>query len=217
MFDDKVQRCCFFRVRPCTGVVTGKPEFDDLQGYMEAISAKCSAEVCVNGRRASLSARGGDTTTTLWFRDGTYGLLGYAYWHPFLKEFCDYYLATQNEMGLFNGCKQHDPDVGRSVFGRCTNEPDLECIAVLAVHRAWQATGDDVWMKRRLPQLERGVRAAITERKEITYTVSLRGKKRAMHHVLSWDPQHRLIKRTHSGLIPWVGGELAISVANTIP
>jgi hypothetical protein len=197
-FNDNTQRYCFFRVRPATCVVTGKPEFDHLQGYLEAISAKCCVDMPVNGRRVSLSGRAGDTTTFLWFRDGTYGLLGYVYWHPFLKDFCDYFLATQDGTGLFRGSRRHllDLDRGES-FGRCTNEPDLEYIAVMAVHRAWQATGDDDWMRRHLPALERGMRACMRTR-DWDYEIDAKGRPRPQYYLACWDGEHGLIKRTHT-------------------
>lgn len=198
IYDDGMQRHCFFVLRAVTRINTGKAAFDELQGYLEANTAKCSARVIVDDRPRTLACRAGDTSRTLWFRDGTYGLLGYVYWHRDIREFCDWFLATQSRSGFFNGSRCHDPDLNRNEFGRCTNEPDLEYIAVIAVHRVWQATGDDAWMRRQLGALERGMRTAMTTRTKLQVTRTARGRERVMHHVLSWDAEHGLIKRTHT-------------------
>ncbi len=197
-YDDKIQRPCFFRLEVETKIETGNPEFDGIQSYLREISAKCCAEVEVKGKKVSLAGRAGDTTYTIWFRDGGYGLLAYVYWHPYLKEFCDFFLATQDRTGFFRGTKMVTMDNLPSEFGRCYNEPDLEYIAVIVVHRVWQATGDDHWMKKCLPKLERGLKAVMTSRKKITTHTRKDGKVLTLYYRNSWDEKHGMVKRTHT-------------------
>jgi len=58
-------------------------------------------------------------------------------------------------------------------------ESDVEYIMTLGVWQTWLATGDDQWMARALPRLEKGL-------EYIT------------HDPKHWDPKNRLIKRQHS-------------------
>ena len=53
-----------------------------------------------------------------------------------------------------------DEDVG---YNRLPDEADVEYLAVEAVYTAWQARGDDAWMARQLPALERGLHYDMTD------------------------------------------------------
>ncbi|MCG5052326.1 MAG: hypothetical protein KA712_05140 [Myxococcales bacterium] len=46
---------------------------------------------------------------------------------------------------------------GRWVFERVPSEADVEAMATSWVHEVWQATGDDAWMKSKLPVLEKAL------------------------------------------------------------
>lgn len=196
VFDDNFRRWFFFRVEGQTAIITGQPVFDKQQRYMAAVAARCCGEVDLDGRRVSLSGRAGDTSSTLWWRDGTYGLLGYVYWYPVLKEFCDFFLRTQDKTGFFleNYSLHSTPD---KAYGRCYGEPDIEYITVISVYRVWQATGDSAWMTKCLPQLEKGMTASFQPRKWENIT-DCRGRTLPHTYLDRWDLKTRLIRRTHS-------------------
>ncbi len=195
--NNEIQRLCFFRMEPHTGVTTGKPEFDNILPRLQDAAAKCRGEVTVDGKTVSLAGRAGDTTITLWFRDGTYGLLGYALWYPAVKEFCEFFLETQDETGHFQGNFQMQPDIPEDYRGRCYSEPDLEYIAVLAVHRTWQATGDDTWLKKQIPKLEKGLLAAMSERSWEFREISP-GRTLPAYYLAAWNQERQMFKRVHT-------------------
>lgn len=197
-YDDGLLRPCFFRVEARTQIETGDPAFDEFQGHLEAVTAKCCAEAPVGGQPVSLAGRAGDTSLKLWFRDGGYGLLGYALWHPFLREFCDFFLQSQDRDGFFRDNWLAVFDDAPAPFQRCHNEPDVEAVAVLAVHRAWQATGDDAWLARCLPRLERGLRAIRDPRLRTMPVIQHGGRSFPSYYRNAWHAPWGLVKRTHT-------------------
>lgn len=65
-----------------------------------------------------------------------------------------------------------------SRFGLCRLEleADIEYLMAEGVHMIWQATGDDEWLQRNLPRVEKGLRYIMTD-------------------PLRWDAEHQLAKR----------------------
>lgn len=194
IFDQDIHRYLFFRMEPETYLDSGRPEFDALPVHLKAIADKCCAEVEVQGRKVSLSGRAGDNPMYIWFRDGGYGLMAYVYWHRYLKEFVDHFLASQDRDGFFKDmwaiwCRE---------FSRCYGETDVEYIAVLVAHRVWQATGDDAWLKKSLARLERGIETSMRPHRIKRVKNKIGKGYLSAINMNCWDPASRLIKRMHS-------------------
>ncbi|MBI5281626.1 MAG: hypothetical protein HY858_08100 [Candidatus Solibacter usitatus] len=158
-----------------TGVVTGDRDFDTLYPF--------TREAMQLGRRDYMTTRGrfvgyisADTWhfDGIWLRDWIYSLPAYKYWEREMQCGLDRFLEVQREDGQTPDGIERD---GRT--WRVGLESDVEYILTLGVWETWKATGDDGWMRRALPKLE----------KALAYIGS-----DARH----WDPGNRLIKRQHS-------------------
>lgn len=107
-----------------------------------------------------------------WLRDHTHQMKGWIHWEHDSVSFLDFLLDNQRADGmLYEMVKQIDDshwtmvdDSSRRLFPedhmaliRLDLEADVEYLAVEAANRHWRASGDDEWMKRRLPALERAI------------------------------------------------------------
>ncbi len=137
-----------------------------------------------------------------WIRDYVLTLKGFRYTEQDLRSFPDLLLERQHEKGFFyeivapltdmhsgapfvhegrtwrispDYCTLLEPG---SRFGLCRLEleADIEYLMVEGVHLIWQATGDDDWLRRNLPRVEKGLRYIETD-------------------PLRWDKEHGLAKR----------------------
>jgi len=151
---------------------TGRREWDEfcprVAGFLDAsvttVQRKWSGGEAVTGYRTP-------DCPWLWLRDNVHMMSVSAYLLEDIKGLVDFFIENQNEDGSF-----HDFLNLEGESKRVPTEADLEYLAVIGVYRAWLATGDDEWMKSRLPALERG----------LEYMTS---------HPWRWDPAHRMPKR----------------------
>lgn len=137
-----------------------------------------------------------------WIRDYVLTLKGFRYTAPDIVSFPDLLLEKQHEKGFFyeiiapitdlhSGCPRKENGVTLQLsrpecclhepgtdFGLCRLEleADIEYLMVEAVHMIWQATGDDGWLRRNLPRIEKGLHYIMTD-------------------PLRWDAAHGLAKR----------------------
>ncbi|HPP11719.1 MAG TPA: hypothetical protein PKW42_03200 [bacterium] len=110
----------------------------------------------------------------LWLRDWIYGLPAYRLWEREMSCGLDRFLERQSEKGMI-------PD-GISRAGetwRVGLESDVEYIFILGVWETWKVTGDDAWLQRCLPAMERALDYVLTDSKH-------------------WDAKYQLVKRQHS-------------------
>lgn len=137
-----------------------------------------------------------------WIRDYILTLKGFRYTERDIRSFPDLLLERQHEKGFFyeivapltdmhsgapfrhdgreyritsEECALREPG---SRFGLCRLEleADIEYLMAEGVHMIWQATGDDEWLQRNLPRVEKGLRYIMTD-------------------PLRWDAEHQLAKR----------------------
>ncbi len=110
----------------------------------------------------------------IWLRHWIYGMPAYRYWERDMACGVDRFLEQQSETGMI-------PDgIERSGHTwRVGPESDVEYIATMAVWQTWMATGDEGWLGRALPRVERALAYIMSDPKH-------------------WDASHRLIKRQHS-------------------
>ena len=107
-----------------------------------------------------------------WVRDHTHQMKGWCHWEHDNTSFLDFILDHPRADGmLYEMIKQIDDphwkmveDTSRVLFPedhmalvRLDLEADVEYLAVEAAHRYWRMSGDDAWMARRLPVLEKAI------------------------------------------------------------
>ncbi len=173
--EKRYSRYLNFRVDAETMIETGDRDFDALYPF--------SRDAMQLGRREYKTPRGkfvgyisADTNhfDGIWLRDWIYGLAGYKHWERDMQCGIDRFLEVQGPEGQIPDGIERD---GRT--WRVGLESDVEYIMTLGVWQTWRVTGDDQWMARALPKLE----------KALEYIT---------HDAKHWDPEHRLIKRQHS-------------------
>jgi len=155
-----------------TEIWTGQERFDRFVPGAAAIFAA-----------ASLSYRIGDTafhgyrspdSPLIWLRDHVHAQRGVRYFDPDLKTTFDDFRRYQQADGSLPDFLPRPPWTDRAI--RTPVEADVEYLYVQGVYEAWQATGDDGWMRSHLEPMRRAV----------TYS---------LQHPLRWDADRGLIKR----------------------
>ncbi|HEX2948307.1 MAG TPA: trehalase family glycosidase [Armatimonadota bacterium] len=127
-----------------------------------------------------------------WVRDHVLTMKGFRYFESDITSFLDLMLETQTPTGFFyeiiapltdGHSGDYGPDycclrVPGTDFGlaRLELEADIEYLMVEGVYMIWQATGDDTYLHRNLPHLEKGLRYLTSDPKR-------------------WDKHYQLVKR----------------------
>ena len=107
-----------------------------------------------------------------WIRDHVHQMKGYRHWEHDLTSFLDFILDTQRADGQFYelikqlddfhwtfvppDCRILYPEDNQSLV-RLELEADIEYLMVEGCLQAWRVTGDDDWLRRALPRLEKGI------------------------------------------------------------
>lgn len=129
-----------------------------------------------------------------WIRDHIHQSKGFCHWEYDMTSFLDFILDTQRADGQFYellkqlddfhwskvnpDCRILYPEDNQSLV-RLELEADIEYLMVEGCLQVWRVTGDDEWLKRALPRLEKG----------IDYQTS---------DVKRWDATHGLCKRPYT-------------------
>ncbi|MBC8112478.1 MAG: hypothetical protein H7Y04_15615, partial [Verrucomicrobia bacterium] len=110
-----------------------------------------------------------------WIRDETHVLKAMKYWQPEMKDVVEFFLEKQKPEGLFmdyiypiedgvsNRSNFFEPKYclvlpkDKKIMHRLPVEADVEYLMVEAVLYIWQATGDESFIKKWLPALEKGL------------------------------------------------------------
>ncbi|MEO8287397.1 MAG: hypothetical protein ABI670_13310 [Chloroflexota bacterium] len=157
------------------GMVSGDPVWDGLYdrigGYLQADAVDYLAPddtTPVHGYRSP-------DNVAIWLRDHVYQSKGFKFFDKEMKSALDYFRTTQRADGSLDDYLFH---LGATAVytDQVEVEADREYLFVEGVHTAWQATGDDAWLKGNIPAMERALE-------------HLWGDTRR------WDPEHGLIKR----------------------
>ena len=164
-----------YKLDATSAISTGQPRFDELLPRVKAfmdqdISTYTFGDNVVRGYRSP-------DNNLLWLRDHVHQAKGYAYWEQDMTSLLDQFRRYQYANGSFDDYLGIF-DFGE-VRGRKQVEADLEYLFIEGVYRAWQATGDDEWLQRQLPAMERGLRYAMTDPQR-------------------WDATHNLVKRPYT-------------------
>jgi len=176
-FEDRKthDRLANFYLQAETQFSTGDKDIDEMY-------ARSRESLRLNRRRYNL-AEGeviGYTTADsgncmdFWLRDMYYQSLAFSLWEKDTKSGFEALFRRQMKDGSFPDNVNTNDNPQRS-----NTESDVEYIAVLALYDTWMTTGDDDYLKRNLPAVERGIR----------YCTS---------HPKRWDSKTGLVKRGHT-------------------
>jgi hypothetical protein len=163
-----------------TSIICHHPQLDALLPRIKGFLDKDVSEYTVMGSRVR-GYRSPDGPS-LWLRDHSDMMRGFRYWERDMKSMVDYFAETQTRRGwLFDFVAQVPEKLPSerenwAKHVRVPVEADVEYRFVNAVFLAWQATGDDRWMKQLLPAVEKALAYVLTD-------------------PWRWDPKHRLVKR----------------------
>ncbi len=166
-----------------TFIKTGFAEFDSFYPKIKSFLEKDALDVLVDGQKI----RGYRTpdTKSIWIRDYSDMLRGVKYFEEDLKSTVEHFAETQAESGrvfdYFTTFPEKLPceKENWTKYVRVPVEADVEFRFVKAAFLVWQATGDDTWIKRLLPSLDRALRYALT-------------------HPWRWDEKTKLVKRAYT-------------------
>lgn len=126
-----------------------------------------------------------------WIRDHVHVMKAMRHWEYDIKSFLDFIIETQREDGQFYELiKQVDDEHWRYVNEDCyimypddnlslvrlELEADIEYLVVEGAMYLYKTTGDDEWLKKVLPKLEKGINYITSDKKR-------------------WDSEHGLVKR----------------------
>lgn len=129
-----------------------------------------------------------------WIRDHIYEMKAFRHWEYDLTSFIDFLVDTQREDGcFFELIKQYDdyhwrwvnegsyviyPEDNETLV-RLDIESDIEYLMVEGALYAYRVSGDDAWLTRVLPALEKGINYLTSDAKR-------------------WDPERGLVKRGYT-------------------
>lgn len=118
----------------------------------------------------------------LWIRDHSDMLRGGKYIEPDVQSAINCFMNMQAKNGRIFDHVCTEPSGERENWEKWVRVPveaDVEYRFVKAAYLAWQASGDNAWLKALLPALDRA----------LNYTHT---------HALRWDKQHNLVKRPYT-------------------
>ncbi len=155
-----------------TTVQTGQARFDDLYPRVREFMRQDITAYALDG----FPVRGyrSPDNNLLWLRDHTYQARAFRYFETDMTSLIDAFRRAQQPNGsLHDYLARPEFDIPAR---RMEVEADVEYLFVQAVYEAWQATGDDAWLRSNLDAMRRAIR----------YTMS---------DPLRWDAELRLVKR----------------------
>ena len=169
------------------GVLTTRDhDFGDALWHLRKVVWADRRQVFIDGRVLMCQLN--------WVRDHIHQMKGYCHWEYDLTSFLDFILDTQRADGQFYelikqlddfhwtfvnpDCRVLYPEDNQALV-RLELEADIEYLMVEGCLQAWRVTGDDEWLKKALPRLEKGI------------DYQTRDIKR-------WDAAHGLCKRPYT-------------------
>ncbi|MBN1271404.1 MAG: hypothetical protein JXB26_03965 [Candidatus Aminicenantes bacterium] len=166
-----------------TFVRTGKPEFDNLVPRIKSFLDKDSLDCEIDG--VKIRGYRSPDARSVWIRDFSDMLRGVKYFEKDVTSAVEHFAATQAANGrIFDyftifpeklPCEKEN----WTKYVRVPVEADVEYRFVKAAYLAWQAAGENGWIQRLLPSMEK-----------------------ALHYVMShpwrWDTGTGLVKRAYT-------------------
>ncbi|MFO7693574.1 MAG: hypothetical protein R6V57_10860 [Vicinamibacterales bacterium] len=171
-----------------TAIRTGRPAFDGLFPLVRGFLERSVLDLAIDGQRI----RGYRTpdARSVWIRDHSDMMRTFRHFEPDLCSAVQHFADTQAANGrVFDYVTTHPekPPGERenwTKYVRVPVEADVEYRFVKAAYLAWQASGDDEWMTKLLPSLERAMRYITTHP---WYWDSARGLVKRPYTIDTWD------------------------------
>jgi len=166
-----------------TSIKTGKAEFDTLYARVKSFLERDTLEMAIDGKVVR-GYRSPDARS-VWIRDYSDMMRGFKYFEKDLTSTVEHFAETQAESGrifdYFTTFPEKLPSERENwtKYVRVPVEADVEYRFVKAAYLAWQCFGDDAWIERLLPKLERA----------LSYIVE---------HPWYWDAERGLVKRPYT-------------------
>ncbi|MDW7679810.1 MAG: hypothetical protein SCK70_04555 [bacterium] len=147
-------------------VKTGKPEFDNFYALIRSFLEQDVMEVNIDGQ--NIRGYRSPDAKSIWIRDYSEIMRGMKYFEPDLKSTVSHFAATQAENGrifdYFTTFPEKLPSERENwtKYVRVPVEADVEYRFIKAAFLAWQVTGDDAWLQKLLPKMEKALSYIIT-------------------------------------------------------
>lgn len=166
-----------------TFVQCGHPQLDALYPRIKNFLLQDITEYNMFGTKV----RGYRTpdAPSLWIRDYSDMMRVFKYWEHDMKTIVDHFAETQTAKGwLFDYFTMTPEKVpcekeNWAKYVRVPVEADVEYRFIKSIYLAWQATGDDKWMKNLLPHMEKALNYILTDE-------------------WRWDKKTKLVKRGYT-------------------
>jgi hypothetical protein len=166
-----------------TSIRTGRREFDELCPLVSAFLERDILDLWIDGQRI----RGYRTpdARSVWIRDHSDMMRGFRHFERDVTSAVQHFADTQAESGrifdYFTTSPERPPSERENwtKYVRVPVESDVEYRFVKAAWLAWQASGDDRWIRRMLPKMERA----------LGYVLS---------HPSYWDARAGLVRRAYT-------------------
>jgi hypothetical protein len=186
-----------------TDVKSGHSRLDALFPRIKGFLSKDVTEYSMLGSRV----RGYRTpdTPSLWIRDYSDMMRGFRYWEADMQSLVDHFAEVQTARGWIFDYFTMTPEKvpcereNWAKYVRVPVEADVEYRYIKAVYLAWQATGDDRWVKGLVPSMERALKYVLTDD-------------------WRWDKKTKLVKRAYTidtwdfdytaGRYPWLNFQI---------
>ncbi|UCD24411.1 MAG: hypothetical protein JSW51_00380 [Gemmatimonadota bacterium] len=166
-----------------TYIRTDRSDIDELFQLVASFLEKDVMELTIDGKQ--LSGFRTPDAKSLWIRDHSDMLRGGRYFHPDVTSAVEHFAETQSATGrvfdYFTTFPEKLPCERENwtKYVRVPVEADVEYRFVKGAHLAWQASGDNDWISRMLPSME----------KALQYI---------RNHKWYWDSKHGLVKRAYT-------------------
>ena len=163
-----------------TSIHSGHPQIDSLFPRIRKFVAHNATDYNMFGRPVR-GYRVPDTPS-IWIRDNSDMMRAYKYWEPDITSMIDHFAEMQSGSGWFFDYFTMTPEKvpcereNWAKYVRVPVEADVEYRFIKAVYQAWQATGDDAWLRQLMPRIEKALSYICTD-------------------PWRWDPGHKLVKR----------------------
>jgi len=166
-----------------TTLRSGHPQIDALYPRIQNFLRNDVTEYSMLGSHV----RGYRTpdTPSLWIRDYSDMMRGFRYWEKDMTSLVDHFAEVQSARGWIFDYFTMTPEKvpcekeNWAKYVRVPVEADVEYRFIKAIYLAWQATGDDRWVKKLLPAMEKALNYVLTDD-------------------WRWDKKTKLVKRPYT-------------------
>ncbi len=162
---------------------TGRDEWDRFYPLVKSFLERDRLDLVMDG--APVRGYRSPDARSVWIRDHSDMMRGFRYFEPDVRSAVQHFADTQARSGrifdYFTTYPEKPPSERENwtKYVRVPVEADVEYRFVKGAFLAWQASGDDDWIRRLLPSLERA----------LAYVLA---------HPWYWDEAHGLVKRAYT-------------------